>query len=74
VSIQIDPPVEGQYGQGQWADRRVVVSLREPDRFIDLVKPVGQGEMSRRAKDLPGDADLRAPLAPEEMADELCIT
>jgi hypothetical protein len=30
VSIQIDPPVEGQYGQGQWADRRGIPKAQVP--------------------------------------------
>jgi hypothetical protein len=50
-----------------------VVSLREPDQFIELVKPAGQGEISTRGADLAGDENLHAPLAPEENADELCI-
>jgi hypothetical protein len=73
LSIQMDPQVEDPYAQGQWAIRHLVVSLREPDQFIELVKPAGQGEISTRGADLAGDENLHAPLAPEENADELCI-
>lgn len=73
VAVSIDPPASGHYGQGEWSVNRVVLSLREPDRFITLVKPEDQPDVPPRGEDLPGDEDLDVPLAPEEDADELCL-
>lgn len=73
MSVYIDPPTSGHYSQGEWSVSRVVMSLREPDRFIALVKPEDQPDVPRRGEDVLGDEDLDVPLAPDEDAGELCL-
>jgi hypothetical protein len=48
VSIEVDPPSEGYYVHHSFPASRLIVSIEDPDRFIEVIKPADQESVSQR--------------------------